>query len=236
MAQQPDPTIPGTPSLDDPVEKALKGYALAVGKVVRAWNHLQERLGQLFGVILGSDYSITSAVWYSSDSDRTQQSMLRAAIEGMHPDRWPERPKAKEDLRWLVKEAKALADYRNNAIHTPVAVWVGGAPSNDPDIEFQRPTGARVALEIGPVAFRGHPRAQRMVGKRLLDEFDWCEQWALALSDFAQHAQFALWGGQFPWPDRPRRPTRGQRNTPQDPPPGPPRTKSRARRRRSSPV
>jgi hypothetical protein len=115
--------------LADPVEEALEEYALTVGKVVRAWNHLQERLGQLFSTILGTDYSVTSAVWYSSDSDRTQQGMLRAAIGEMHSERWPQQPKAKDDLRWLVTEVGKLTDHRNNAIHTPVAVWLGGAPA-----------------------------------------------------------------------------------------------------------
>jgi len=220
--------------LGDPVEKALEGYALAVGKVVRAWNNLQERLGQLFSVILGADYSIAIGVWYSSDSDRTQQSMLRAAIEGIHPDRWPERPKAKEDLRWLITEASKLADHRNNAIHTPVAVWLGGAPGDEVPAAG---VGQRSLLGIGPVAFRGHPRAQRMTGKRLLDEFDWCEQWTVALSRFAQGVEIALgFGPPHPWPAKPRRPTHGQKNTPQDPPPRPPRPRSRPRRRQSSPT
>ncbi len=236
MARQPRPTIQTPPSLGDPIEKVLDGYALAVGRVVRAWNQLQERLGQLFGVVLGTHHLLATAVWYSSDSDRTQQGMLREAIKASPADRWPDRPQAKADLLWLLKEANSLADSRNNAIHTPVAVWVGGARSNDPSKEFQRPAGAGPPFEIGPVAFRGNPRAGRLVGTRLLDELDWCEQLAVLLSRFSQHVEIALLGESLPWPDRPRLPTRGQKKTLQDPPLRPPRTRSRVRRRQSSPA
>jgi hypothetical protein len=122
------------PPSGGPVGKEFDAYALAVGKVAYAWNHLQERLGQIFGIVLGAEanHFIATAVWYSSDSDRAQQAMLREAITASPADRWLNRPKAKDDIIWLLKEANKLTDDRNNAIHTPVAVWLGGAPSIDP--------------------------------------------------------------------------------------------------------
>jgi hypothetical protein len=202
------------------MKAAFEAYALAVGKVAYAWNFLHERLARLFIIASGAERHIALAIWYSTDSDRTQQGMLRAAIEA-GGDRWPERPKAKDDLLWLINEANALADQRNNAVHTPASLYAGAPTSGDP-------------AEMGSAFMQGHPRARRLMGKRLIEEFEWCERWAETLSFYAEKCQSSLIFAQYPWPDKPQRPTRGQKSTHPNPPPRRSRTKSRSRPPRSS--
>jgi hypothetical protein len=63
-----------------------------VGTPAFAWNFLHERLARLFIIVSGAERHIALAIWYSTDSDRTQQGMLRVAIEAGE-DRWSERQK-----------------------------------------------------------------------------------------------------------------------------------------------
>ncbi len=63
------------------LDRAFAPLALEIGKLNRAWNMLHEHLGSLFAHIVNNDnLSIPLAVWYSTQSDRSQREMLRAAI------------------------------------------------------------------------------------------------------------------------------------------------------------
>lgn len=193
------------------ITAAFEAYALAVGKVAHAWNYLQETLAHLFVHVLGvADRQVALAVSYSTDSDRAQQRMLRDAVN-VAMARWPTRTKAKDDLIWLLKEVTALADHRNNAVHAPGALYIGGGTDGAP--------------EIGPSMFPGHPRAKRLMGKRLIEEFEWYETWAETLIEFGRSVEGALAVEQNPWPNRPRRPVRGPKKTRPNPGSGRLRTK-----------
>jgi hypothetical protein len=54
--------------------------AIAIYHRFRAhsWNHLQDALGQLFGLVAGMNHWVALAIWYSSRSDRAEREMLRA--------------------------------------------------------------------------------------------------------------------------------------------------------------
>jgi hypothetical protein len=68
--------------LPNRVEEAFAPYAREVGKLVASWNQLQERLGELFSVLVRKDQpAIALAVWHSTRSDLVQRQMLRACIE-----------------------------------------------------------------------------------------------------------------------------------------------------------
>lgn len=173
-----------------------EGYALAVGKVAHIWNLLQEDLGRIFALVLNaSDERAAFAVWYSTDSDRAQQRMLRDVVS-LGLSRWPRHATARDDLIWLLKEVSALADHRNNAIHAPAVMMIGGGEAGS------------TAMRTVP-AF-GHPRANRLVGKDLLEEFDWYERWGETLTTFARQIWNAMAADNNPWPKRPQRPVRGR--------------------------
>jgi hypothetical protein len=97
-------------------QQARKPYVIALGELVIAWNSLQENLADLFWVITGvSNGAIPLAIWHSTNNDRAQRQMLRAAVEAA----FAKEKKIKDDILWLVDRANALADQRNDAIHSP---------------------------------------------------------------------------------------------------------------------
>jgi hypothetical protein len=214
MTDEKSGTIITWPS-DERTKAAFEAYTLALGKVAYAWNYLHERLGALFVAVSGTDRGVALAIWYSTPSDRTERGMLKAAIAAR--TEWPF-PIAQEELKWLMDRAEGLAFYRDNAVHAPASLYVG------------------TDVEMGASFFNGHPRAQNLMGKRLIEEFEWIEKYAEILSRFAMQTTTALsFSARYPWPDRPDLPSRGQKSIPLSQP-HPLRTKSRPRRRRSSPV
>jgi hypothetical protein len=178
---------------DDEIRAIFDPYVAAVGRVSHAWNYLHERLGQLFVVVIGGDRRISLAVWYSTKSDRGQREMLEAAIRASSADRWlPRLPAARADLLWMLKETDHLAEIRNDAMHVPCSAYTSDK-----------------GTEMGAAFFNGNPRARKLLGKQIIQEFSWCEQCTENLTRFAMKAETALAFEQYPWPDRPPMPTRG---------------------------
>jgi hypothetical protein len=204
---------------DGQVKAIFEAYATAVGRVAHAWNFLQERLGRVFVAVTRIDREIAAAIWYSTENDRTQRGMLKAAIMASPDERWTSiHVSARDDLIWLIERTEAIAEQRNNAIHAPctLVIDVGGA-------------------EMAAPYYAGHPRARRLRGAKLLIEFDWAERAAETLSLFAERVDAALsHAPSYSWPDRPVLPDRRPRKIPQGQP-RPPRTKSRQRQPQSSP-
>jgi hypothetical protein len=192
------------PSVEE--QKAvIDAHALAVGRVTQSWNLLQDTLASIFVQVLGGDgvRQLAFAIWFSSDSDRVQNRMLKDAVSIELP-RWPERTKAKDDILWLISEATSLADHRNNAVHAPIAIFIG----REPGTTF-----------VGPSIYPRHPRAMRLLNKGdLVEEFQWVERWSDVLISFGRQIESGLNAGNNPWPDRPKRPDRGQRTFPPGPP------------------
>ena len=190
---------------EDGGKGAFEEYALAVGKVVHSWNLLQEKLGQLFAVVAGGNRPVILSIWYSTDNDRAQRNMLRAAITGNDIKRWENTPKATDDLKWLLDRSDSLADERNNAVHAPCVLIIGASLDRNE--------------EMGAAYNSGNIRAKRLKGKSLDIEFDYYERMAGALSVFTERVETAIaFPEHYPWPDRPPLPTRRPRNELQDPP------------------
>jgi hypothetical protein len=205
-ANGPPPNDPPRRTVRMPTEEeretAFAAYALAVGRVAYAWNFLHGALGQLFVLVNGAERQIALAVWYSTESDRGQRRMLQAAAEASTDDRWPIAVKAKGDIEWMVKETNKLAEHRNTAVHAAAALHVGVD-----------------GVEMGPNFWNGSPRAARLLGKKLLAEFEWCEQCVREMTWFVNKAETALaFPETYPWPERPDLPK----------PPSPVRPQSRA--------
>jgi hypothetical protein len=190
-------------------------YFEALGAVAHNWNNLHEHLGQLFATFSANDRlrHIALAVWYSTDSDRTQRAMLEEAVRATNITRWPYENSA-ADVLWLLAQVNKLADQRNNAVHAPVAFT-----TEDP-------------FDVVPFS-PGHRRAKNLRGRKLIVDFDNCSRRAAALIVFASRIENAL-VGRISWPDRPVPPSPGQKTQAPDPQPRPPRPKSRTRRRQSS--
>jgi hypothetical protein len=193
-------------STDEKAEIAYNAYASAVGKVVHSWNYLQEYLGHLFSVVTGLPPVTAFAIWYSTDNDRAQRNMLQAVVLSNDLSKWnPRFPKATSDTLWLINRADALADQRNDAIHTPC----------DPVIDD---AGRFDVTALTTAFFYGHPRAKKLIDRDILQEFDWCARSANILANFAQKVAIVLneyrndARRRYAWPDRPPLPDRRPKN------------------------
>ena len=80
-------------------------HALAIGKIVMAWNEYHELFGEIFaGLFTKSHLETNLAIWHSLDSDRTQRRLLRAAADiHLH---WNK--KGLEELLWLLNKTDSL--------------------------------------------------------------------------------------------------------------------------------
>jgi hypothetical protein len=110
-------------------KKAFDAYVAAVGKVAHAWNYLHERLGVLFVAVTGMERNVALSIWYSVKSDHAQREMLKAAIDATNSERSKRMPNAPDDLKWLLDRADELAEARNNAVHAPCSLYIGGSGS-----------------------------------------------------------------------------------------------------------
>jgi hypothetical protein len=108
-------------------------------------------------------------------------------------------PRLKGDLLWLLKQIDALEDARNTAIHSPLLA----ASDAWHIIGHTQP--------VAPNLWLKNSRAKRLEQKDLLTEFRWCRDAALILRDYALSLDYATMPDDFPWPDRPALPNRGQR-------------------------
>ena len=194
-AEEPEPYIVEWPS-DEETRSAFEAYTLAVGKVAHAWNYLHERLARLFCVVVrAEDPAISLAIWYSTTNERTQRDMLKAAFDASNAERWKPFPAAADDFDWLLDKLNTLAGIRNNAIHAPCSLYIGGGDAG--------------SLEMGASFFQGHPRAKELQGRRILTELAWCEDYAENLTRFVAKLESAIAStAGYPWPSRPPLPSR----------------------------
>jgi hypothetical protein len=182
----------------------FRPLAVEVGWIVYEWNLLQNSLAGLFSELTHPVLRyVTFSIWHSVPSDRTQREMLRSAIEVLFDGKVSLRLKKvppshlKDDLLWLLKETHSLADQRNNAIHSPLIFVHKSA------FEF----------DIIPADEFMNPRAKKLGGKNLLEEFVWYRKKLEVLADFAGDICIAMRAEDWPWPHRPRLPYLGQSQT-----------------------
>ena len=183
--------------------KLFEPVALAIGKSVTEWNQMCESLGSLFARILYPGMPIPEiawAVWHSTTNDKAQRDMLLAASIAAKVEINKSYPKFGDDVAWLSKRGNALADKRNIVVHAPLNF----------ELDRQNPT---VPLQVIPDSFFGHPRAIRLEGKNLINEFELCASYAELLKFFARRIDNVLTFGmtdERPWPDRPKLPSLGE--------------------------
>jgi hypothetical protein len=176
-------TVPG----DDAFDTGFAPYITAVGEVVNAWNKMQEQLNKLFVAVTGMSSGMASSIWHSVRSDSLQRDLLAAAVRATPNEKWASRhPEAKADLLALLACAERLSQQRNDAIHAPVSLAI------DKD-----------KLVPIPVYFFGNPRAKRLKGKDVINEFRQCRDDAFTLKEFAEKAETALSFASYAWPDKP---------------------------------
>jgi hypothetical protein len=183
-------------------QRIFRPYEQAIGHVSVEWNRLQEHLGIIFARMFLTVSIVPRAIWHSTQSDRAQREMLRAALDAAAVEHLFGRNQAVEDIKWLLNEAHKLAERRNNALHAPYVIIADDQ-------------GTRFA----PMDFSGNPRAAKLVKKDLLIEFAWYADCARVLSDYAFAVQYALALPHQPWPGRPALPVLQQKKSRPNPQP-----------------
>jgi hypothetical protein len=188
------------PPTEKQMQKGFKPYATELGMLVYSWNRLQKALGDLFCLVCGDgNRDIPRAAWNAVTNDRLQRQMLLAAA--LASKSIP--TKGKEEVKWIVDRAEEFEDRRNNAIHTP----------------FEFSTGPEMkGFVLGPAWYSGHPRAIKMRGKDLFDEFRWYGETATVLARYARDLFWPLLTNDRPmhpntWPQRPQLPRLGRSAT-----------------------
>ena len=96
-------------------------------------------------------------------------------------------PRLVPDLEWICDKAHKVEGARNDALHSPL--WGS-----------QRGPGSTLVM---PAAGLGHVRAQKLLAKDLLTDFNWCRDASLILTRFARELDAAMSDFGLVWPDRP---------------------------------
>jgi hypothetical protein len=142
---------------------AFSPYTKALGELALAWNDFHENLAGLFWKMTAVPNGlIPYSIWYSSKSDRAQREMVRAlaklsALGHDIPDH------IRSEILWLLGQADALEDLRNDALHSPLI---------------------RSESNIATIHELGHTRAKKLAKKDLLHEFNWFYNTTIVLREY----------------------------------------------------
>jgi hypothetical protein len=155
-------------------QEIREAHALAIGKIVMAWNEYHEILGQIFAKLFGArNWAAALSAWQALENDRAQRSMLAAVarIKLKPTDR------AYKEITWIVEKTNQIvSDQRNLGIHTPLMSLTGldGIP------------------KILPQTMFGNKRAAKLHGADLLLEFAHYENQIRKMLIFAVAIDFAI--------------------------------------------
>jgi hypothetical protein len=169
-------------------DRAFEPYVTAMGQLTLAWNELHETLAILFSMVMGGgDVGKFLAIWHAIKVDRTQRDILLAAARADQFPGFESYPRLVPDLEWICDKAHKVEGARNDALHSPL--WGS-----------QRGPGSTLVM---PAAGLGHVRAQKLLAKDLLTDFNWCRDASLVLTRFARELDAAMSDFGLVWPDRP---------------------------------
>lgn len=150
-----------------------------LGKLVRRWSWLHERLVGVFHLASATHKSIAYAIWHSSKSDAAQRDMLVAALTAsinelrlLAADKHHEfQRRVFDEYIWIVKEIGKHSHDRNDLIHSPIALFLGSGA-----VQFE-------AIVTDAYA---NPRAVKLANKELFQLCRWltsfCEDMGTYLS------------------------------------------------------
>ena len=171
-------------------------HATEIGHFVYASARLQSSLGELFAALVEpSNPALGLAIWNAIKSDGSQRNILEAAAKvALAHDQ-----NAMSDVLWLLQWAKAIATYRNDAVHTAFFFETGDDGNIHPVPDPLSNPGRlqRLADDDLPALF-----------VRYRDELTTLYRYADKLTDQCRQE-----GERPPWPERPQLRPSGQSQT-----------------------
>jgi len=100
-----------------------KNHAADIGSIAIAWNGLHVVLGEIFVDVIAPDKKrIVLAAWSAVPNDRSKRAMLESAAVMA----FGRKSKFVIELKWALGKMNRLEDSRNDAVHTPYAISMGG--------------------------------------------------------------------------------------------------------------
>jgi len=167
--------------------RLLDEVALEIGRLVIAWNALQQSLGHLHAYLRGEIPTPEAlAPWHKETFDAPQRKALLSVVSDQAP-LWPDfRELIVRDVPWLVEQARSLSERRNAAIHAPISVT----------------TTVDGSAAATTAAF-GHPQGRKLESVSLVAGFQAIAAGAGKLRLFADRIGWALHHGRAEWPARP---------------------------------
>jgi hypothetical protein len=212
-------TVPGfTTSEKRKISVDERRLHLELGRLVRRWSWLHERLAGVFRLASATHQSIADAIWHSSKSDAAQRDMLIAALGASlkelklltNDDHNAFQQRIFDEYIWIAKEIGKHSHDRNDLIHSPIALFFASGA-----VEFEA-----IVTDV-----YSNPRAKKLAEKEL---FQLCRWLSSFCDDMGKHLalvdQAVRLGGKIP--SRPKFKQRSELPTRRQPP-----TRSRKRSR-----
>jgi hypothetical protein len=177
--------------------REFQAHATALGQLIFAWNDLHEQLAGIYWTLAGyADDAV--AVWNKATVDKHKRKLIREWVNALPVARRAMATGMWDDVIWLVDKVDVLADFRNDAAHTPVTI----------ERESFLATGDNFTAGVISNNAWGNRRARNLMRKSLLAEFRWQRNVATKLRDYALNIERALSDDHTPWPSRPEWPNR----------------------------
>lgn len=149
------------------LNETLDQYAEKIGHVAMSWSRMQEHLGQLFAYLVSPLHPMRGwAAWHAIASDLAQRAMLAAVVRETYED--PKDP-MRVEIEWMLGRIAALLDNRNGAVHVAFQMGIG-------DTE----------VTMVPIDQTGNPRAKKLAGRELRDDFEFTHH---RIAQVSLHAQ-----------------------------------------------
>ncbi len=167
-------------------QAAKDAHALAIGKIVMAWNEFHECLGEMYAEICGRDnWQASLAEWHSLRSDYQQRLKLAEASKAHLTGH------ALEETIWVIDSTNQMVSgQRNIGVHMPLMSYT--------DIDGMH--------QMLPLAMFGNRRAIGMMGKNLLAEYEHFRSQIARLSFYAGNIRYnisPIRQGAEKWEERP---------------------------------
>jgi hypothetical protein len=174
--------------------EAYEPFMMALGELAFQWNALQDEMCSLFCVLLQSkNPDIGEAIWHTVKSDRGQREMLMNLLPVARINGLKISLPFQKDIKDVLNSIMKLENDRNDAIHSPMAIWIEAE-----------------GFAIKPNTLSNNPRARNLEGKNLMQTFGYVTHCAGLYGRYLNKVQAKIINKDEPFPKKPQAPPLSQ--------------------------